>query len=250
MSDRFKQIYLLLIGCGMIFCNCQSVSAQNVMVTRQVIGCYGALFTYHNTVFATSSGEAVINTGTGSQYTITQGFEQPASPGELRATLNPKSTTCQGLDDGSISIENLTGCYPPYQILWSTGDTSTSISNLGPGSYSVQITTPFCEIMLDTTVAEGTGPCPPVFYNAFSPNGDGTNDSWIIDNINDPGNLDNQVSIFNRYGQLVWNASGYNNDNVVWKGQSNSGKTLPASTYYYVVKLRGLEFKGYIELTK
>ena len=77
-------------------------------------------------------------------------------------------------------------------------------------------------------------------YDGFSPNGDQNNDTWIIKNIESYPN--NKVSIFNRYGQLVFEASGYNNTDIVWDGRANTGTTafgdiLPSGTYYYNIDL-------------
>jgi gliding motility-associated-like protein len=67
--------------------------------------------------------------------------------------------------------------------------------------------------------------------NAFSPNGDGTNDTWIIDNLVDyPGA---KVDVFNRYGQLIFSSTGYSNP---WDG-TIKGKPLPLATYYYIITL-------------
>ncbi len=76
--------------------------------------------------------------------------------------------------------------------------------------------------------------------NALTPNGDGLNDLWNIQNIeNYP---DNSLAVFNRYGQEVYTASPYKND---WGGTYN-GELLPDGTYYYVLKFTGSEkiFKG------
>ncbi len=68
--------------------------------------------------------------------------------------------------------------------------------------------------------------------NAFSPNGDGVNDTWIIENLSDyPGA---QVNVFNRYGQKVFTSNGYS---VPWDG-TTKGKPLPFATYYYVIELQ------------
>jgi gliding motility-associated-like protein len=68
--------------------------------------------------------------------------------------------------------------------------------------------------------------------NAFSPNGDGINETWLLDNLRDyPGVV---VNIFNRYGQVVFNSIGYSNP---WDG-TMKGKPLPVGTYYYVIDLK------------
>jgi gliding motility-associated-like protein len=86
-----------------------------------------------------------------------------------------------------------------------------------------------------------------------TPNYDNMNDVWEITGItNYP---DAEISIFNRWGNLVYFVSPYEND---WGGQVNRGVNvgdgsgkLPTGTYFYIVKLNdGVTdpFKGYIEL--
>ena len=73
---------------------------------------------------------------------------------------------------------------------------------------------------------------PPKVPNAFSPNGDGINDTWQIKYIDSyPGA---EVSVFNRYGQMVYQVTGYRNSNG-WNGNTKSGEALPVGTYYYII---------------
>jgi gliding motility-associated-like protein len=75
-----------------------------------------------------------------------------------------------------------------------------------------------------------------VVHNVITPNGDGLNDNWIIDCIeNFP---DNSVVIFNRWGDRVNNFTHYDNIAQVWKGTNYDGKLLPAGTYYYVLNIK------------
>jgi gliding motility-associated-like protein len=69
--------------------------------------------------------------------------------------------------------------------------------------------------------------CEITIYNVFSPNGDGINDIWVIPNIE--GYINNEVIIYNRWGQKVFEASPYLNN---WDGGS-----LPSGVYFYVVNL-------------
>jgi gliding motility-associated-like protein len=64
---------------------------------------------------------------------------------------------------------------------------------------------------------------------AFTPNGDGKNDVWIINNIDVYESC--PVRIFNRRGQNVYEASQYNND---WDAIYN-GTELPEGAYYYIL---------------
>ena len=62
---------------------------------------------------------------------------------------------------------------------------------------------------------------------------DGKNDGWVVPNIDDyPGN---DVIIFNRWGDVVFEAKPYSNNNP-WTGENKNGKLVPQGTYYYVIK--------------
>lgn len=74
-------------------------------------------------------------------------------------------------------------------------------------------------------------------FNAVSPNGDGKNEFMKILNIEFyPGN---QVIIVNRWGDRVFEMSGYNNDQKNFRGESNinGNNKLPGGTYFYTINL-------------
>lgn len=71
-----------------------------------------------------------------------------------------------------------------------------------------------------------------VIPNAFSPNGDGINDTWKIEKLETYPTAD--VNVFNRYGQLVFHSTGYGK---TWDGTYN-GQPLPVGTYYYTIDLK------------
>ncbi len=86
----------------------------------------------------------------------------------------------------------------------------------------------------------------PVIPNTFTPNGDGINETWVIQNLGDYPNV--RVQVFNRYGQLVFESKGYTKP---WNGTMN-GNSLPFGTYYYVIE-PGNDRKpvtGYVTLIK
>lgn len=67
-------------------------------------------------------------------------------------------------------------------------------------------------------------------YNVVTPNGDGYNDTWFIENI--WAYPDAEVVIVNRYGMEVFRGTGYQN---TWDGTAEDGKELPDGAYYYIV---------------
>ncbi|WP_188459322.1 PKD-like domain-containing protein [Psychroflexus planctonicus] len=76
--------------------------------------------------------------------------------------------------------------------------------------------------------------------NLITVNGNELNTRMKIENIK--RFPENKVSVFNRYGKLVWEADHYDNENIVFKGKSNAkgtinkNKALPTGTYFYVLQ--------------
>jgi gliding motility-associated-like protein len=111
-----------------------------------------------------------------------------------------------------------------------------------------------CNAYCDTTVVMFivTGNNTVIIPELITPNGDGSNDTWIITNI-DKYN-ENEVIIMNRWGDKVFVASPYTNN---WSGQCNTGiliagEKVTDGTYFYVLTLKPGEepIKGFIELRK
>jgi gliding motility-associated-like protein len=91
-----------------------------------------------------------------------------------------------------------------------------------------------------------------VVFNAVSPNGDGLNEFLRLGNLEFFDNV--TVTIFNRWGDKVFEISKYNNDDRVFRGFSNvnGDKELVAGTYFYLIdKGDGSEKEnGYISIKK
>ena len=97
-------------------------------------------------------------------------------------------------------------------------------------------------------------------FNAVSPNQDGLNEVFYIDGIT--CYAENNVKIYNRWGILVYDESGYNNSDIAFNGISegrstlNKGEELPDGTYFYILKYRSnetgnwLDKSGYLYLNR
>ncbi len=73
-------------------------------------------------------------------------------------------------------------------------------------------------------------------YNAISPNGDGKNEFLFLENIDLlESTRKNKVTIFNRWGDVVFEVNDYNNTDRVFNGLNNAGKELVTGTYYYKI---------------
>jgi len=84
-----------------------------------------------------------------------------------------------------------------------------------------------------------------IINNIITPNGDGKNDTW---DINKPNSLSGcPVSIYNRWGKLVWQSNSYNNH---WDGTNIEGEPLPDGTYFYTIICSGNEYNGSVILMR
>jgi gliding motility-associated-like protein len=124
--------------------------------------------------------------------------------------------------------------------LWTSGTSGTNpaLTNISDGVYIVEATDSVgCRKTLNIPVVCTTPTI--VITQLVTPNADGKNDTWIIQGINNFPQA--KVTVYNRWGNEVYNSAPYNND---WDGKSNSGISLgndylPAGTYYYVVDING-----------
>jgi gliding motility-associated-like protein len=81
-----------------------------------------------------------------------------------------------------------------------------------------------------------------VVYNGISPNNDAQqlNEKLVLQYIDIlPETQNNQVTIYSRWGDAVWEGTNYNNNSVVFTGKNNNGNELPSGTYFYKIQFTG-----------
>ncbi len=96
-----------------------------------------------------------------------------------------------------------------------------------------------CPFICDSALVlwEVVAPIPLDIPNAFTPNGDGWNDLFVIQGLKDDDL--NSLVIFNRWGSVIYEAQPYQND---WDGTTNNGtmrlagKRAVDGTYFYLFK--------------
>jgi gliding motility-associated-like protein len=143
--------------------------------------------------------------------------------------LDPLS--CKDIADAAIEMFP-TGGHGGFSYLWTNRtDITPRIEELPFGVYPVRITD-YLGCFKDTVgdVPEVFNPCltPPT---AFTPEGDGYNDIWYLENIELYPNC--TVEVFNKWGKTVFKSTGYNEP---WDG-TFKGRKLPTGTYYYAITL-------------
>jgi gliding motility-associated-like protein len=72
-----------------------------------------------------------------------------------------------------------------------------------------------------------------VIANLVTPNNDGKNDTWLIEDVDDYAPMD--VYIYNRFGKELFHSTAYKND---WDA-SYQGQALQDGTYYYILTIQG-----------
>ena len=96
-------------------------------------------------------------------------------------------------------------------------------------------------------------------FNAVAPNGNGDNKVFRIRGLECYS--DNTVEIYNRWGVLVFERTGYNNDDRAFRGVSEGRVTikqseeLPEGTYYYILRYKdsaatSFEKAGYLYINR
>lgn len=93
----------------------------------------------------------------------------------------------------------------------------------------------------------------PIIPNVFTPNDDSINDVWRFSL--GKGNLLQGISIYNRWGNLIWETSRASVTQINWDGRTTSGEPTPSGVYFYVLQytdVNGDEHKknGYITLIR
>ncbi|MCB9265120.1 MAG: gliding motility-associated C-terminal domain-containing protein [Lewinellaceae bacterium] len=158
-------------------------------------------------------------------YTI----DDPA-PLAVSFEAEPASDGCNGM--ATVVVE---GGTEPFRYNWANLDAGINagvVSELCPGEYFLQvIDANDCESELTTLLVEDRRfPC----FEArvvITPDGNGVNDELLIFCVGDYP--DNHLEIYNRWGQLVFEADNYDN---TWEGTTQDGQPLPEGPYYYVLE--------------
>ncbi|SHF73200.1 Ig-like domain-containing protein, partial [Leeuwenhoekiella marinoflava] len=159
-------------------------------------------------------------------------------PGEIDATTFTAVYSINQADIEQLFVENqafISGVLPDGEIIEDLSDDPNNDDNVdvnengNPDDVTITI--------IPNVLADGDI----IIYNVMTPNGDGLNDIFMIENID--RYPDNKVQIFNRWGVEVYSTEGYSIDNGnVFSGFSDGratvrrGERLPTGTYYYVIE--------------
>lgn len=182
-------------------------------------------------------------------WTITNG-SCPATSDTMRVFSTPVAGISQAdtaicIEDGSITLNGTTPTSEQsvsWMFIAGSGEISnvqsptTTISSIGLGTNILiyKMTHAFCATTTDTVtiVSSLCEDFNPVFPTVITPNFDGKNDLFII-NYLELIYPECKVTIFNRWGSLIFESVGYQDP---WDGTYN-GEPLPMGTYFYKIEL-------------
>jgi gliding motility-associated-like protein len=160
-------------------------------------------------------------------------------PEAITMTFDVVEISCADQHDGQALVLPQGG-NGGYSYLWSNSATSPSVDNLYNQYYYVTVSDIYGCTGADSVFIpkNNVGCVTPV--NAFSPNDDMYNDTWVIENIDLYPT--SELQVFNKWGNVIHQQSGVYKP---WDGSVN-GQQLPSETYYYILNLN---FEGINPIT-
>ncbi|MDA3822340.1 MAG: gliding motility-associated C-terminal domain-containing protein, partial [Bacteroidales bacterium] len=167
---------------------------------------------------------------TDSKACVTQNNMVLLEPFELDGNFKMKKVSCEGELDGILEFFPKGGT-PGYFYYWDDGSVYQEAINLPQGMHSVMVSdAKGCKKEFSIDLLVSGIDCFDI-PNAFSPNGDGYNDTWVIKNIKTqyPNHL---VSIFTAQGNQLYTCE--RGAYVPWDGKLKD-KAVPTGTYYYIL---------------
>jgi len=154
---------------------------------------------------------------------------------DIIITLDPASAILE-CDLKNIDIDltaAAVGGVKPYSFEWWNGSIENPI-NLGmsPGDFNVTaIDANGCIEDTSFSIAVMTAECIP---NVFSPNGDGINDNWSLEDTF--LYEDSEVRVYGRFGRLLFESIGYH-ENEKWDGTNKKGNDVSDGVYFYSIEI-------------
>jgi gliding motility-associated-like protein len=153
----------------------------------------------------------------------------------------------EDLDNGSFDNCGIAGAV--------LSQSAFDCSNVGNNLVSVILTDnngnqTTAQVMVTVVASDACGSsnwAGPNVPDAFTPNGNNYNDTWVIPGLE--GYNTKEMAVYSRYGTLVHYSGQYNND---WDGTLlNTGTPVPDGTYYYILNLDGgKQLNGYVYINR
>jgi gliding motility-associated-like protein len=214
-------------------------------VQLRAIAPAGATYAWSPTagLSATNISNPVAVVTNNSNYRVTATLNGCVRTANTNINIRPNPVVTAGSDktivDGADVELNGSASGNTVSIAWTPAATLTGANTFTPIAKPSTTTTYTMRVVNDQGCTSNDDAVVTVIpycvkvMNAFTPNGDGINDRWLVTN---GAACTNQivVKVFNRYGNEVYSNENYQNN---WDG-TYKGKPVPDGTYYYVINYR------------
>jgi gliding motility-associated-like protein len=184
-----------------------------------------------DTILVTTGGWYLV-TWTGACGSTTDSiFIKQLTPGQIN--LGPDITVC----DSGLAPLFIPNLGTDAQYLWWNGSTSDTAFAFQEENYAVNVQ--YCgEVYRDTIFVRYTNRRDGLFLaNSFTPNGDGLNEIYYVRGV-DPGYLEYQFMVFNRWGNLVFESTNPKQGWNAWKDAEPYESDVFAYRVFYISPCR------------
>ena len=150
---------------------------------------------------------------------------------------NLEMPDCEFSSDGFVALPEIINNNTAFDFsyFWAVNNdtiSTDSLSGLTIGLYSLNLNISNayydCTLVYDYLLEEEYD-CEEI-PTAFSPNGDGVNDYWVIGSMEEY--IDAEVQVYNRWGDIVF----YSERNTEYWDGTHKGKKMPTADYFYIIK--------------
>jgi gliding motility-associated-like protein len=171
----------------------------------------------------------------------------------VNVSVTPTTLALGEDSTGSVSGMASSG-HAPYTYIWSPDTNISCITCANTNVTGTGDTLTYTLTATDLNGCQGSAtllvistPCidKKRIPNIFTPNGDNTNDQFYI-----PGLCPEEsysLLVYDRWGSLLFKAT---ERNQTWDGKTNKGADAPDGTYFFVVKVNGNTYKGFVQLIR
>ena len=258
-----KTITITDAFCGSLTKTVNVGFTDNLVVTTNPVDtlvCYGSVFNVQASTNGTgatyswfprteglnnvSIANPVLTALTGQLYTVTATLNGCVRTANMNIRIKPNPVISAGPDKTIVEGDQTTlqgsGPVRTQLITWTSATALTGANSYIPTARPL-VTTTYTLTVRDNTSCTATDnmvvtvlPYCLKVMDAFTPNADGQNDTWVV--TNNGGSCTKQVyaTVFNRYGNIVFKDDNYQNK---WDG-TYKGKPVADGTYYYVITYR------------
>ena len=186
----------------------------------------GATFAWN-----TGANSEIISPSTAGYYNVIVSQNNCIGSGDINLSYFPSLDLGPSVQLCNVLSIDISAGPPGYNYLWSTGDTSNTITVFNAGTYSVMVNNGVC-VLNDSVEVTGSPGSGLLFVpNAFTPNYNGLNDDF---KAYGDGIVYFHMMIFDRWGELMFES---NDINVGWDGDPHGKKTM-SNVFVYKIDYR------------